>query len=117
MKSTIKNKMLSMALCCFTMVTCAANTWWVEDESGVDASGYGTEISPFKTIQYAINTASAGDTIFVKPGTYATGGRSYGNSNYTQPARVYINKRLYIKSTQGREVRSRLCFKGTKSVS
>ena len=82
-----------------------AATWWVKDDGGVDASGYGTEASPFKTIQYAINTATAGDTILVKPGVYATGGRSFGSSGrYTQPARVYINKRVYIKSTDGRDV-------------
>ena len=37
---------------------------------GSNSSGTGTEINPFLTIQYAIDNAISGDSIFVNPGTY-----------------------------------------------
>ena len=86
-----------------------AATWWVQDEGGVDGTGYGTASNtPCKTIQYAVERASAGDTIQVLPGVYATdstvcGRKSYGSA-YKQYVRVYINKQLHIRSTDGREV-------------
>ena len=47
-------------MCALTLAAAGANTWWVEDEGGVDAAGRGSEAAPFQTIQYAIDTASAG---------------------------------------------------------
>ena len=40
------------------------------DDDG-DNNGAGTEASPWRTIEWAINNASAGDTVKVLPGTYA----------------------------------------------
>ena len=37
---------------------------------GSNSSGLGSEINPFLTIQYAIDNATNGDSIFVNPGTY-----------------------------------------------
>ncbi len=42
--------------------------------SGNDVSGCGTAASPCRTINYAVNHASAGDTILVASGTYTTTG-------------------------------------------
>ena len=49
----------------------AATTWYV-DPLGTDDAGHGTGpgASAFKTIQYAVNSASSGDTIRVAAGTY-----------------------------------------------
>ncbi|NND04552.1 MAG: DUF1565 domain-containing protein [Acidimicrobiia bacterium] len=44
-------------------------TWFV-DEQGSDA-GAGTISDPWRTIQHAVDTAQPGDTIRVRPGTYA----------------------------------------------
>jgi parallel beta-helix repeat protein len=42
----------------------------VADSTGLDAYA-GTSLSPWKTLQHAADNAVAGDTVIVKPGTYA----------------------------------------------
>ncbi len=41
--------------------------------TGADAPGCGTIASPCRTIQYAANLVTAGDTVLIAPGTYAGG--------------------------------------------
>ncbi len=55
---------------------CIAATYYVAN-GGSDGNP-GTQASPFATIQKASDTAHAGDTIIVKPGTYA--GAKFGTS-------------------------------------
>ena len=50
-------------------------TWFVAT-NGADiaaSSGGGTEAAPFRTLQFAHDQASAGDTIKLTPGVYAEG--------------------------------------------
>lgn len=64
---------------CFSQLM--AGTWYVNDGSltgdvfttaiGNDANT-GTSADPFATVQFAINTAAAGDTIYVDAGTYSS---------------------------------------------
>ena len=47
-------------------------TYWVDAVNGVDDPLGGTEAAPFKTITYAVATATTLDTILIQPGTYDT---------------------------------------------
>ena len=78
-----------------------AAEWFVDRATGDDtaAAADATGATAFKTIQAAINRASADDVVRVAPGVYdegvyvdASGGRN----------RVYINKKLTIESTGDR---------------
>ncbi|MGG1514445.1 right-handed parallel beta-helix repeat-containing protein [Paenibacillus oryzisoli] len=64
-----------LALCSGFVVSnpvyAAGQTYYVDIDTGVDASGYGTSPStPFKNIQYAANLTNPGDTVYVMNGTY-----------------------------------------------
>ena len=77
---------------------CLADTFYVAT-NGVDAAGNGSQSSPFETIQYAADAASAGDTILVAPGIYDKGGKSNGFGFN----RVFIEKRLTIRAIGKKE--------------
>lgn len=62
----------------------------------VDAQGSGD----YTIIQDAIDAASAGDTIWVKPGVYATGGRATSEGSDNR-ARVLLTKPLTLAATSG----------------
>jgi parallel beta-helix repeat protein len=51
------------------IVSAAGNTYYVAT-TGSDATGSGTAVDPWATIQYAIDQASSDDTIIVEAGTY-----------------------------------------------
>jgi parallel beta-helix repeat protein len=48
--------------------------------TGVDAPANGTFTNPYRTISYAANTLAAGDTLFVRGGTYTNA--TYGDNYY-----------------------------------
>lgn len=81
----------------------AADTFYVAT-NGVDAVGRGSEESPFETIQYAIDSASSGSTIWVKPGIYDKGGAENAISGAIHTNRVVLKKKVYLKSTDGAAV-------------
>jgi hypothetical protein len=61
---------LSVSLARMGVVTHAQGAvYYVSDESG-DDSNPGTEAQPWKTIQKAANTLDAGDTVYIRAGTY-----------------------------------------------
>ena len=76
----------------------AAGPWYVDvnnpNAADTNVEGRGTEALPFKTIQAALDNSSfeAGDTVYVKPGTYNEGGKVDGLAN-SMSNRVYITKR------------------------
>src|SRR4051812_18419620 len=74
-------KLLPVLFCLLFCGAANATNWYVNDGStsgdvfttatGSDANP-GTAAAPFATIQFAINTASAGDVIYIDAGTYAS---------------------------------------------
>ena len=88
----------------FAVSSMAADTFYVAT-NGVDAVGRGSEESPFETIQYAIDSASSGSTIWVKPGIYDKGGdvNVEGNGG-VHTNRVVLKKKVHLKSTHGAAV-------------
>jgi hypothetical protein len=65
----ILRSFLPLLWICVCSVGATAATWYVAP-SGSD-SNPGTSAAPFATIQKAADVASAGDTVIVRPGTYA----------------------------------------------
>jgi hypothetical protein len=86
----------------FVAYSMAADVFYVAT-NGVDAVGRGSEESPFETIQYAIDSASSGSTIWVKPGIYDKGGAESTNTT-THLNRVVLTKVIHLKSTDGAAV-------------
>ncbi|MBQ6248294.1 MAG: DUF1565 domain-containing protein, partial [Kiritimatiellae bacterium] len=68
---------------------------WFVSPDGDDSAAGTSEAAPFRTIQYAVTSASANDTIILLPGDYAEGSATTtvgGNST----SRVVIDKKLTI---------------------
>jgi len=61
--------MVASFFCLCVFGTAHAATYYVAT-TGVDAAGRGSAGSPYRTIQYAINNSTSGDTINVAAGTY-----------------------------------------------
>lgn len=78
------------------------NTLWVDRAHGRETAA-GTEQDPYQTIQQAVQAASMGTTIKVRPGHYDTGG-VYVESNGTMNRVWVAKKNLTIESTDGPEV-------------
>ena len=70
-----------------------AADWYVDASASSDGAD-GSELKPFKTIQAAVDAASANDTIRVAKGVYAEGMRQVSNYSY---ARVHIYKKPGLK--------------------
>ncbi len=86
------SKLLTPLLLLATAGAAQANTYYV-GSLGTDVSyNGGSPLSPYLTIQYAINAASTGDTIFVIADTYTgTGNKAldFGGKNLTLEALPY----------------------------
>ena len=79
---------------CATVLVGKADEWTVAQDGSGD----------YTTIQDAIDAASAGDTIWVKPGVYASGGAvsAYADGSIKDClSRVLVKKRLNIIATSG----------------
>lgn len=77
------------------------NTWFVAT-NGADvaaSSGGGTEAAPFRTLQFAHDQASAGDTIKLTPGVYDEG-EVFG-AQHTN--RLVVSKKLRFVATGSRD--------------
>ena len=80
------------------------NSFYVDSSIGSDLST-GTFTSPWQTIQKAVKTAQAGDTIYIRGGNYTTifGGWSFQNSGTrTRPITLtnYPGEQVVIEITQ-----------------
>ncbi|HPD46064.1 MAG TPA: hypothetical protein P5279_02475 [Anaerohalosphaeraceae bacterium] len=79
---------LLIVISCVLCAHGAAAVFYV-DPAGIDQVGGGSAEAPFLTIQYALDAASDGDSIIIRPGTYT------GAGNYDLTPR---GKNLYIHS-------------------
>ena len=90
-----------------------AKDWYVQADAAT--GGDGSSSAPFKTIQEAVDAASANDTIKVRPGVYDQGTTSGpGSSTYGQLSRVAIDKKISLIATEGRD--KTVIYGGTNSL-
>ncbi len=91
------------ALVISVLPAAAENTWFVSPDG--DNGAAGTEAAPFRTIQYAVNAATAGDTIVLLPGDYGAdqGTTTTTVSGNSSANRVVVNKPLTIVGRDGRD--------------
>ena len=103
----MKHSITALAACslAFLLAPFAMGGMFYVATNGIDAAGRGSEENPFKTIQYAIDSATADSTIWVKPGVYDEGGATNTEGNGgTHMNRVVLTKRVHLKSTDGAAV-------------
>ena len=74
----------------------------MDDYAGHDGSSWD---KAFKTIQEGVKAASADDVVLVAPGWYDEGGDTVGAGDNYLTNRVYINKRITVRSRDGRASR------------
>lgn len=86
---------LSLGLCAFGEV----QVWWV-DCNGRSDSPNGSESAPYRSIQSAVDAATAGDTVKVRPGVYDAGETAGPGGTL---ARVVIDKAITLESTDGKD--------------
>ena len=85
------------------------NVKWVDAANAADTAQDGTEEHPYAVIQDAVDalgpdSVNTSGVIFVKPGTYATGGENNTFSDGTVYARVrFGDRRIRMVSTDGPE--------------
>jgi|GEM_PF-3212325 len=102
------------------------NVYYV-DENGSNANS-GDEANPFATISYAVNQLTAGDTLYIKDGTYTNSGYS---DNHGPTGDTSVNNGLLARITasgtpnnwitiaaypDGNDVRPLLKFDGTGGI-
>ena len=96
-----KMKIIGFVLAAMLAHCTLADILYVDKANGSDGVGRGSESSPYRTIQAAVNAAPSGSTVKVKPGVYDEGSGDYNGWNN----RVLIqNKVLTIVSTGGKDV-------------
>lgn len=79
------------------------------DYTGHDGSSWE---KAFKTIQEGVNAAALDDVVLVAPGYYDEGGATAGSSENYLTNRVYINKRITVRSRDGRASRDKTFIVG-----
>lgn len=78
-----------------------AAEWFVSPTGDNNAAG--TEAAPFRTIQYTVDNAAANDIITLLPGDHMEGSATTTISGKTSTSRVVIDKKLTIRSHDGRD--------------
>ena len=83
---------------------------WVSDRTGSDDEEIadGSEQHPYKTIQKGVDKVSAGGKVWILPGDYDSGytniTRTSSGTTATDNNRIAITKRVFLESTEGKEV-------------
>ena len=72
------------------------------DQSGNDSTGDGSLSTPWRTIRYALDQLSAGDTLYIHAGTYPAGGDS--TDAYTIPTSGSAGNPITITNYQNDQV-------------
>jgi Secretion system C-terminal sorting domain len=71
----------------FISITMSSRAGVYVSTTGLDVPGGGGSTNPFRTLSYAVQNASAGDTVYINPGTY------------TDSVATYIDKPLTVLTT------------------
>lgn len=82
----------------------ATATEWFVATNGLDSADGRSEATAFLTIQKAVDSAEAGDTVTVLPGIYDSGYKQVSAYSYYHRQRVYIDKNLTLRSRDGADV-------------
>ena len=99
----MRSKLLTLAVMAAGLAFGAETKTWFVATNGVDAVGRGTAEAPFKTLQFAHDQASAGDTVKVAPGEYGAG-EEHTSSEVAHPTRLIVTKTLNFQATGGASV-------------
>ena len=81
----------------------------MDDYTGHDGTSWA---KAFKTIQEGVNAAALDDVVLVAPGYYDEGGATAGSGDNYLTNRVYINKRITVRSRDGRASRDKTFIVG-----
>lgn len=108
-------KMLALAVEAFAFAA-VASTVYVDcnltDYAGHDGSSWELAL---KTIQEGVDKAATDDTVLVQPGRYEEGGAAISADSYLTN-RVYISKRITVKSRYGRDSRDTTFIVGRRAT-
>ena len=100
----MSNRVLVAVTAASLSICASAGEIFVDAKNGKDGEGRGSEAAPYLTIQAAVDAAKAGDTITLFPGDY-TNGVTTTKVSIDSKNRVVIDKKLTIRSKEGRKSR------------
>ena len=101
----MSNRILVAVTAACLSVCASASEIFVDAVNGKDGEGRGSEAAPYLTLQAAVDAAKAGDTITLFPGDYTNGVKETTVSSNTSKNRVVIDRKLTIRSKDGRASR------------
>ena len=100
MKNHLVTRLSSLVAAALAASAASAAEWFVSPTGSDSAAG--TEAAPLRTIQCAVDTASAEDIITLLPGDHVEGSTSEGSAGLS---RANVTKKLTIRSKNGRASR------------
>lgn len=100
----MSNRVLVAVTVACLSVCASAGEIFVDAKNGKDGEGRGSESAPYLSIQAAVNAAKANDIITLFPGDY-TNGVTMTKVLIDSKNRVVIDKKLTIRSKEGRKSR------------
>lgn len=94
----MKNLLFTMALFLLNVCCCFGNCYYISTMG--DDNSNGTFQTPFKTLQKALDVIEAGDTVFLRGGTYSNVSHQYGN-NFLKDKTGNFDKPIVIMAYEG----------------